>query len=111
MRTAVWVLATTIVCLSLDAQEKSRTYKIVTSPLDSATTAKLKSKVHFKTDGEVSTGWSKLRKGMSFEQVDSLLGTPRSCDYTTDHFVCYWRYNRGELRFNNTAKTLSSWDK
>ena len=111
LRTVVLVLASLVLCGSLSAQEKSRTYISVTGTIDSAKAAKLVGKLHFKTDREVSAGWSQLRKGMSFEQVDSLLGTPQSRDYTVDQSVCYWRYNRGELRFSNTAKTLSSWDK
>jgi hypothetical protein len=88
--------------------QKTR-YISVERKLDSTEVNKMS--VPIKTEREIQKNWSKLKKGMTFDEVLKLLGNPDSSACTVGFTQYFWTYKRGELIFNGVSKTLSKWDK
>ena len=69
---------------------------------------KLASKVD---ENRLQRGWGKLKKGMSEQEVESLLGRPTRIAYQADDNSTTWHYGKRVVVYDYLKKTVRYWEK
>jgi hypothetical protein len=60
---------------------------------------------------KLQQGWIKLKKGLSFEEVESLLGKPTGCYGQVYDNSTTWYYGERSVVFDNIKNTVRYWEK
>ena len=62
-------------------------------------------------ESRLQRGWGKLEKGMSDQEVESLLGRPTRIGYQADDNSTTWYYGKHIVVYDYLKKTVRYWEK